>query len=216
MRESRNLASVLVIALVLLAVRPVFSQDKGIGQIVTNGTVTLNGQRAVSGSTVYNNQEIETRDQSGAIVNFREKGGVLTLDANSRVKVSRADGRIVVDLLGGTIALRPQTLPATVNTAKIRVDAESNGAYRVTASEQGTAVEAGSKNAIVKDGLQELTIHAGETYASWEGQVAQKKKKKRPLGIIIPALIAGPLAIGLALAVSRGESALPVSPVLPK
>ncbi|MBI4470779.1 MAG: hypothetical protein HY650_15805 [Acidobacteria bacterium] len=216
MRESRNLGILLLVAIFFLALRPAWGQEKGIGEVVVNGTVNVNGQRAVSGSTVYSNQEIETREQSGAIVSFREKGGVLSVEPNSLVRVARADGRIVIEVVRGSIALRPQSLPATVNTAKLRVDAERNGAYRVTSSERGAAVEAGSKNAIVKDGYREVTIHAGETYASWEGQSAKKDKKKKRLGIIIPALIAGPLVIGLALTVARGEDAPPVSPVLPK
>lgn len=216
MRASRSLAFVLLLSSLLSITIRGRGQDRAVGEIVVNGNVSLNGQWAISGSTVYNQQEIETREQSGAIVTLRDKGGVLTIDAVSRVRVARADNRIVVEVIRGSVALRPQQLAATVNTPTLRIDAERDGAYRVSTSERGTAVQAGGKGAVVKDGLREVTIHAGETYASWEGQVGKKQEKKKHLGIIIPALIAGPLAIGLALTVSRGESSPPVSPVLPK
>ncbi len=216
MRERRSLALISVLGLLFLNSPRTSSQERGIGEIVVTGSATLNGQRAVSGSTIYNNQEIETREQSGAVVTLYNKGGSLSVEASSRVRLSRTDTKVVVDLTSGSIAFHPQQISATVNTPNLRIEVEQDGVYRVAVSPKGTEVESMARTAMIKDGLRDVTIHAGETYASWEGQVAQaeeKKKKKRRR--IIAALILGPLGLGLALAVSRGEASPPVSPVLP-
>ncbi|RMG47641.1 MAG: hypothetical protein D6723_15935 [Acidobacteria bacterium] len=202
----------------------ILAQRPALGELIITGEVVVNHIRAASGSTVFSGSEIETRPRGAAVVNFRRGRGVLAIESNARLLLGGTTDRLMARVSHGKITWRT-TSPATVITPHLSVESPVNSACAVVVSSQGTEVAALTHPVRVLTGEEVVIVNPGERYLSQTGATAggqeqQKQKKpqkrrRRILGIVIP-LIAGAVAIPLALQVAEGESSPPVSPTTPR
>jgi len=196
-----------------------------IGEVVVNGEVRVNGVKAASGSALFEGSSIRTLAGAKAIINLRAGAGVLSLESDGEVNVSRKADEINVQLSKGALRLRTRT-SSTVGLGEVFVRSMGDNVYRVAVEEKGIIVYALAKPLTVLAEGQEVTLNAGQTYLSWEetagsdqsqtaGDQTQQTKRRRR-AIIIPALLIGSVITVLALTVARGEKSKVVSPVAPR
>jgi ferric-dicitrate binding protein FerR (iron transport regulator) len=89
---TRKLVAGVTAAVMLLISSQVVRATPGVrgGALSLLGAVEVNGEKAISGGTVFSDSAIVTREQSGATINFGRKGRVALL-ANSILKLSFTD-----------------------------------------------------------------------------------------------------------------------------
>lgn len=107
-------------------------QQKPIGEIITGGEghVLVNGVRVAWGSAIYSGSEIQT-STSTAFVRFSEGAGALSISEESRVRISREPGRIVAEVLQGSIAVRADVPTRILATGRI-IESDPANLYSVS------------------------------------------------------------------------------------
>jgi len=139
-----------------------------LGAVMTSDQrVIINGASAQRGSTIFNGDEIQT-GEAPASINLSSGGGVLSIAPGSRVKISRAQAKIIAEVLNGSITVR-SPLASTVLASGRVVSSEPDNLYSVSVSDAGTAVESFLKSVAVKtaDGAtQTIAAQATKNNAS--------------------------------------------------
>ncbi|GEM_PF-6127565 len=222
-KASTSLILTLSLLTMVLPLR-ILAQRPALGELVITGEVIVNHIRATSGSTVFSGSEIETRPRGAAVVTFRQGRGVLAMASNARLQLGGTTDHLMARVSQGKITWRT-TSPATLITPHLSVESPVDGACAIIVSSDGTEVAALTHPVRVLTGTEVVVVNPGERYLSQTGATAggqeqqkeeeRQKRRRRILGIVIP-LIAGAVAIPLALQVAEGESSPPVSPTTPR
>jgi hypothetical protein len=162
-----------MVVLCLASTAVIQSQNKPlaepVGEILSSGgNVSVNGTQVTRGSTVFNKNEIQTGTTT-AFVNFSSGGGVLSIAPDSRVKVSREQGKIIAEVLQGSVTLR-SPLASTIIAPDRVVSSDPDNLYTVSVSDASTTVQAlmkplsvtmnGVVNTIAVEAAQTMTTAA--------------------------------------------------------
>jgi len=146
-----------------------------IGEIITGGegTVLVNGVRVAWGSTLFNGSEIQT-STSTAFVRFNEVAGALSISEDSRVRISREQGRIVAEVLQGAVTVRADVATRIVASGRI-IESDPTNLYSVTVFDKDTEplVRTVQKPVRVSLGEKLMTIVPEAVSSAAESLVAQ-------------------------------------------
>lgn len=139
-----------------LVVRPgAASAVAGSGQLTFAKQVTINGNNASSGQTVFNGNKIRVGSLGAAVINLGRLGRV-ELGANSEMSLRVSDGNIGGTLITGCLAI---TAPAGEG-----IEIETRGGKIRSAGKQSSSLFLGIKGntANVYPNLGEISVTAGE------------------------------------------------------
>lgn len=161
------------------------------GEIIVNSSngdggqpsVTLNGERAISGRSFISSGTIATGADSSATVNLG-KLGMVSLSPNTTLTLSLADRAITGDLTSGNVRVaNSEGVAVTIKTADnvVTSDAGSTGNFTVDVTSGTTVAESAEGN---------VTMANGEP-------AAQMSKRRRNIivAVIIGALVATAIII---------------------
>jgi hypothetical protein len=178
MKKSSFVALAVYMLLIFLCAPITMSQTnqkvstKPVAEIITSGgSVQVNGTSAQRGMSIFNGSEVQTSDAS-AFVNFTSGGGVLSIAPGSRVKVSREQGKIIAEVLKGSVTVR-SPLASTVIAPDRTINSEPNNLYTVSISDSGTSVQSLSKALAVKTANGLTQTVAAEVGRAITGGIAQ-------------------------------------------
>lgn len=119
--------------------------DKAAGELIVNGksAVTVNGEVAQSGRSIFSESTITTPDNATATINLG-KTGKLELAPNSSLTLSFDQNSITGSLTSGTVTVMgsPETT-AVINTLKGSVSSETakNSTFTVSAGAENAAAQ---------------------------------------------------------------------------
>jgi ferric-dicitrate binding protein FerR (iron transport regulator) len=199
-------------ALVLLLNSPVArsATPAALGQIVARGTADINGVTALSGTTVFPNDRVTTRQ--GAIAYFSLRGErELILMSSSSLELKNSLRQLTAELnYGKVIFVSPPDASICIQAGDARiVPGAGGGVYDVALTDDGLEVTARRGSAEIQTSSRTMEISAGMKLEAILGS-AQPSDAKRNPGLklpivkfaIVPALVAG----GAILAVSTIDS----------
>lgn len=148
-----------------------------IGELITSGEgiVRVNGARALWGTGVFNDSEIET-STSAAFVRLTSKAGVLSISPNSRVKISRTESKTVVRVFRGEVTVR-SAAESQVETSDRTVSSAGDDIYIVSVSDKETKVLALKKPLHVLMGAA-ATVVAPQLAASAVAKAFQPERER--------------------------------------
>lgn len=161
--HTRKLIAVLTAAVMLIISSRAVSATPGGPRAALSvvGAVEVNGQKATSGGTVFSDNQIVTREQSGATINLGVMGRVALL-ANSALRLSFSDSGLKGWLDQGVAQVStPAGVSVTIATPGgiAQVDGDQPASFTVTAQNGETKVAA-------TIGTVELISNAGCTLIS--------------------------------------------------
>lgn len=132
--------------------------------IVTNGAqVTVNGEAAQTGRTVFSSNTITTPANAGATVNLGELGQV-ELAPNSSINLSFSENAINGTLLSGRVKVSgANEVAANIQTSTAAVVAEPNQAKVFTVSLANGKTNVTSETGVVKMNEAGKTVAVGQT-----------------------------------------------------
>jgi ferric-dicitrate binding protein FerR (iron transport regulator) len=200
----KAVALCLVIAVMnLYSMRALGSTERAIpiGDLTALGQVTVNGEGAISGTSVFTDSEIVTAPDSTASLSLGKLGQVVLLE-RSDARVGFGESVVTGDLGGGSLrASVPEGVAARVvaGTLMVTSDPQQEASFVVERDGDAVTVRAQAGKIEVRDGDKTLPVAAGESYAAGSAAPQSDKKDddnhhKKDKGLIIL------LGIGAAIA----------------
>lgn len=146
------------------------------GRLTTRGNnlITVNGNSAKSGETIFSGQQLQTPDGVGATVQLGRLGRV-DLAPNTNITLTFTDGRINVNLVSGCVLLtanRGTSGTVTVQDTTQETDATKGGAVEICTGATpgaapvvgpGAAVGAGASGTVTAGAVPIATAGASNT-----------------------------------------------------
>ena len=159
------------------------------GEIIVNGSnadggqpsVTLNGERAISGRTFISSGTISTDADSSATVNLG-KLGMVSLSPNTTLTLSLADRAITGDLTSGNVRV------ANSEGVAVKINTSDNVVTGNAATTGNFTVDVTSGTTVAESAEGSVTMANGQP-------AAKMSKGKRNVAIIL--IIGGLVATGL-------------------
>lgn len=140
---------VMILAVTMTGLGQSKSVHKPVGEIVTHeGQVKIDGASAQRGATVFDGNEIHVVSGS-AFVNLLAGSGVLSLSPGSRLKLSRDEKQVNVELLAGSVTVRSKLASRVIAPDRIITSGPDN-LYAVSVQDSGTTVNSLSKSLMVR------------------------------------------------------------------
>ncbi|HLE62974.1 MAG TPA: hypothetical protein VI750_07540 [Pyrinomonadaceae bacterium] len=168
---STTLSRKWIAACVAVAVWSVYSMvvlaspgAKAAGELSVAGNVTVNGQRAISGGTLFSDSMITTAEKSSATVSIGKLGRV-ELAPNSSLRLSFSDNSISGVLENGSAnlsTLAGVTVDVTTKDGQVVVDGSKATSFTVTKASSNTLVTTQAGLAELRTGGTVKHIAAGE------------------------------------------------------
>ncbi len=189
-RQLTTLRKVLAVVLMLtvgcfysLAPTPIKAQVEAevTGELSVSGQVTLNGTRAVSGATVFNDSRVKTGRNATAMINLGRLGRI-ELGANSEMVLRFAEGSIGGNLVSGrAVVSAPAGVGISVATAEgvTVTDGKQASAVTVDVSCGNTRVASSRGDAKVSSGNKVEYVAAGQEVAVGQQQPGQGSRCTR-------------------------------------
>lgn len=192
----KSLASFLAVALLSVSsmfvlATPGYAATPLAGELASFGTVTVNGQKATSGTTIFSDSMIVTSDDSNATISLGKLG---------RVEVSA----------GSTFALNftETGLNGTLQAGQVRVSTPEGVASSVSTKDGVITGKSGSANVFTVDltaGELNVTTQAGAVATTGGARLASARQTSDEGGLSSGALaalvlVAGAAAVAIILA----------------
>jgi hypothetical protein len=185
MKKTPKVLAVSPLLLLLIAISgqsqsPQKTVAEPVGEIIANGApVSINGTPVPRGSTVFNGNEIRTGDAS-AFVRLTSEGGVLSIAPGSAIKITREQGKIVAQVLKGSVTVRSPLASMVIAPDRV-VNSDAANLYTVSVSDSGTLVKSLLKSVVVQaaDGVVQ-TIAAQATGALGAAMAPDDSSKPHP------------------------------------
>jgi hypothetical protein len=171
------------------------------GELSVIGNVTANGQKAISGGTIFSDSVIVTAKESSATVSLGRLGRIELL-ANTSIKLSFGDNSIMGLLDSGSARVSTPVsvlVNLTTKDGSVVVDGSQATSFRVSTENGNTVVTTESGLAVLRSGTTVKQIAAGENAVAGTPQGGAKKDDADPKvsGGTLAALL---LAVGGAVA----------------
>lgn len=213
------------VSLIILSVQTISAQEKLMGEITvtnsnnTNGFVTVNGERIVSGRTIMSPADIVTSAQASAKISLPNRINIL-ISPNTKIKLFFVKEGISGDMTAGEVvfATEPGTKLniLTADGTTTLADSNQSNVVKLSVINGSTRV-----NTLVGAAVfNTQTVSAGEYFplqndsADKTPAVAQKDKESSGGLILIAVIGAAAAAAVLGLVASGGsDDSPPVSPV---
>ncbi len=165
MKAKRGTSIILVVNLLCLVIPLNVWARVALGEVIITGLATINGIKATSGNTIFSDSEINTLRSGAAIVNFRQGGGTIVIESNTRISLSGQPENLLARLSRGAVTLRTKS-PAEVATPHVKIQSGGDSVYSVTVSGNNTEVHALARPVRVIAPKGVTVVPPGERYAS--------------------------------------------------
>lgn len=170
------------------------------GELSVNGNVTVNGQQAISGGTIFTDSVIVSAAESNAKVSLGKLGWI-ELSAKSSLKLSFNDQSIMGLLDAGSARVSTPAgvqVNLTTKDGSVLVDGSQATTFNVSTAKGNTVVGAESGFAELRSGTTTTHIAAGGSGVAGTPTGAPEDKDKGLSGGALAAIL---LATGGAIAV---------------
>jgi ferric-dicitrate binding protein FerR (iron transport regulator) len=138
------------------------------GDLSVTGLVTLNGEDAISGTTVFSSSSLTTARDSAAVIKLIDLGHV-TLLQNTAFSIEYSASRIAGSLdSGGAEFSALEGASVEVSAGGVRVTSDAGGAasFSVRRSGDVTTVAALRGTLMLEEGGRQLRVAAGEYFST--------------------------------------------------
>jgi ferric-dicitrate binding protein FerR (iron transport regulator) len=146
------------------------------GELSVIGSVSVNGQKAISGGTIFSDSVIVTAKDSTATVSLGKLGRIELL-ANTSIKLSFTDNSIMGLLDSGSARVSTPVsvlVNLTTKDGSVVVDGSQATSFRVNTENGNTVVTTESGLAELRSGTTVKQIAAGENAAAGTPQGTKK------------------------------------------
>jgi hypothetical protein len=181
------------------------------GIVSVIGTVEIDGQRTLSGQTMFGQAHVVTAVSSESVIAFSNRAR-LSVAAETEVKIDVAEKRIAGALqAGGVQVWLPAGITLVFSTPDLTITCDGSDEVSLTirsAECEGSRISVSSGQVITKAGNRTASVNAGETLSTAllltaGSPTPQAQSGKNKLGIF--AAIGGAVAIILAAALGQND-----------
>jgi hypothetical protein len=163
----KSIATVVAVAVLSVYSMVVLAGNgrKTAGELSVTGQVTVNGEKAISGGTVFSDSVINTAEQSSASVSISQVGRV-ELAPKTNLRLSFANNSITAILESGSAqvaTLAGTTVSLTTKDGTVVVDGSQPTTFTVSASRGRTSLSTLAGVAQFKAGGAVKQVAAGES-----------------------------------------------------
>lgn len=199
--------------LVVLIACPVFSSPSVVGTTAASQGARVRGVDLVPGDTIFSGDTIDVADQGRARINLAE-GGMMRLDANTQIRLTRTAEKIEFELTKGRAAFRFPGGPVQARLADATI-ASANGQEAAGLIEMISPTKAiigsakGELRVTPSATAKSVTLREGEsvevTLSAPPSNGAAGGGLSRGAVIVIGVVVTGVVA-AVALAFSKGDN----------
>lgn len=181
------------------------------GDLSTRGRVLLNGQEAISGTTVFSSSSVTTEHDSTAIIRLTDLGHV-TLLADTDFQLNYEAARLAGALGSGQAevsSVKGALADITAGDLRVISDSSEAAAFSLKTADGITTVTALKGRLVVESGGRRVPIAAGEFFSSGMAAPGQQPPKddddddKRKIAFLLLGL--GGVIAAIAFVVTRED-----------